>query len=255
MVLKKYIIDPIKILVKDVSAYRPVSLSIEAHNNDTAAVDSFRGNELDLLEFAIHEMETYIDTAFLEHVELEKMTGRIRHLETEVDKIYYDPLTGLYNRRYLDENLEHIMSSLSRSGGALSVLMVDIDHFKIYNDFYGHLQGDECLKIIAAAIQKSAVRADDFAVRYGGEEFAVILPNTKKSGALYIAHILIEKICELQVPHEESPVARHVTVSVGVTTGRVRHTHKAAHYLKRADDMLYKSKQNGRNMFTYGNLE
>jgi len=113
------------------------------------------------------------------------------------------------------------------------------------------LQGDACLKNIAEAILKSIERADDFVVRYGGEEFAIVLPNTDKTGALHVTNTMIENIKALELLHENSPVSDKVTVSIGVTNGIVKHTHKAEDFLRRADEMLYKSKQNGRNMYSY----
>jgi|GEM_PF-1025703 len=178
----------------------------------------------------------------------------IKHLETEVEKIYIDPLTGIYNRRFLDERLKHVINSLSRSGSTLSFLMIDIDHFKKYNDTYGHDEGDKCLKAVAETLKKSLSRANDFVVRYGGEEFAVILPSTHKEGACLVANRLLENIRKCNILHETSGVAKHVTVSIGVTTGIVKHTHTPSHYIQRADEMLYKSKQTGRNQYNYASL-
>jgi len=237
--IKIYVTSPIMALVERVSKFHTIMNSSHPLEQDQAADDS-----LDAIKRSVADFRT-----------IEGMANRIRHLETEIDKIYYDPLTGIYNRRYLDEYFGRIMYSLSRSSGVLSVLMVDIDHFKNYNDLYGHLQGDECLKMITKTILESIVRADDFVVRYGGEEFAVILPNTDKTGALRIAETLLKKMQTLGIPHESSPVADYVTVSIGVTTGIIKHTHTAEDFLQRADEMLYKSKQNGRNMCYYCDLE
>jgi len=162
-----------------------------------------------------------------------------------------DPVTGIYNRRYLDENLKRVIGSLSRSHGTLSLLMIDVDLFKNYNDTYGHSKGDICLRTIAEVIGTNLLRADDFVARYGGEEFVVGLPNTGEKGARMVADRLLNAIRNRGIPHEASSVADCITISIGVTTGIVLHTYSGDNYIKRADKALYMSKQNGRNMYTF----
>ena len=171
-----------------------------------------------------------------------------------LDKIHYDGLTGIYNRRYFDENLDRLLKSVSRSNGSLSLMMIDIDFFKYYNDTYGHSKGDECLKIIAKTLKQGATRADDFVARYGGEEFAVVLPNTKEIGAVNVANRLLEAIRNCKIPHESSPIADHVTISIGVTTGAANFMQSVEEYINRADEMLYKSKHEGRNRYNFSDL-
>lgn len=169
-----------------------------------------------------------------------------------IDKVHYDGLTGIYNRRFMEENLQWIIKTLSRSPhGTLSLLMVDIDHFKEYNDTYGHSAGDDCLRAVASAINRCIMRKDDFVARYGGEEFTVILPNTEEEGAHYMAKKLLDNIMELNIKHESSKVAPCVTVSIGITTGKAEFNHTSVDYVKRADEALYMSKQNGRNRYTF----
>jgi len=175
----------------------------------------------------------------------------IKKLEVKAEKIYYDALTGIYNRRYFDENLEQIIKSLSRPAGTLSLMMVDIDFFKKYNDTYGHSAGDNCLINTATALSGMMAREGDFVARYGGEEFVVVLPHTDENGARLFAEKLLESVRKLGIPHETSEVAHFVTISIGATTGSVRHTQKAVDYIKSADKALYLSKQNGRNRYTY----
>ncbi|MDR2717273.1 MAG: diguanylate cyclase [Treponema sp.] len=162
-----------------------------------------------------------------------------------------DPVTGIYNRRYLDENIKRFIISLSRSNGTLSLLMVDVDFFKNYNDAYGHSKGDICLKTIAEVLGVNLLRTDDFVARYGGEEFVVVLPNTSERGARMVADRLLESIRKRGIPHEASSVAEYVTISIGVTTGAVLHTYSGDNYIQRADKAMYMSKQNGRNMYTF----
>jgi len=166
-------------------------------------------------------------------------------------KANIDALTGVYNRRFMENNLEKSMEMLSRSSGLLSVLMVDIDFFKKYNDTYGHGQGDVCLREVARATSSGIMRLNDFTARYGGEEFAAILPNTDENGARIVAEKLLNRVQELKIPHSDSTVAPYVTVSIGVTTGRVAYGQSWKDYIKRADDALYMSKRNGRNQYTF----
>jgi diguanylate cyclase (GGDEF)-like protein len=165
-----------------------------------------------------------------------------------------DQLTGTYNRRYFDGSLKKIIKFHSRTGSSLSVLMIDVDHFKKYNDAYGHAAGDDCLKEVAAALSQCVVRDGDFVARYGGEEFAVVLPNTDKDGAQVIAEKMLEKVRELNIPHETSGTEDYVTISIGGTTGIVNHLQHGSDYIKLADKALYESKKNGRNRYSFLNF-
>jgi len=168
------------------------------------------------------------------------------------DKVHYDALTGIYNRRFMEDNIKRVIKTLSRSSGSvLSVLVIDIDFFKKYNDTYGHSEGDICLKAIAETITESLLRPDDFAARYGGEEFVVILPNTDESGARVMANKILTNIQARNIPHEKNKAASCVTASIGVTTSKVKRGQEGSAYIKRADEALYESKQNGRNRYTF----
>jgi len=177
------------------------------------------------------------------------------HLSNTIQDLFnkanIDPLTGLYNRRFMESSMERIMGLLSRAGGQLSVLMLDIDFFKRFNDTYGHEEGDECLSSVAHALSECATRLNDIVIRYGGEEFTVILPNTDSEGACSFAEKLLAHVIKLKIPHEKNEASEFVTVSIGVTTGKVEHTHDFAMFLKRADEALYISKDSGRNKYTY----
>ncbi|MCL2634198.1 MAG: diguanylate cyclase [Oscillospiraceae bacterium] len=179
---------------------------------------------------------------------------KIRSLEIENKKIFLDGLTGLYNRRFFDESITRIIKSLSRSGSVLSLMMIDIDFFKKYNDTYGHSAGDDCLRKVADALKKCIIRADDFVARYGGEEFVVVLPNTDETGSLNVAEKLLLSIRECNIPHEANEAADHVTISIGAATGIALHTHTAEDFIKKADDMLYNSKKDGRNRYSCQNI-
>jgi len=166
------------------------------------------------------------------------------------DMSIVDPLTGIYNRRFLEESLERIIKSLSRSGGKLSLMILDVDYFKNYNDTYGHKMGDTCLKMLANTFTKSIVRADDFVARYGGEEFVIVLPNVDENGANIVAERVLNNVHEQHIPHGKSDASEYVTVSIGVVTNDVIHSHTGDDYIKKADFALYESKQNGRDRYT-----
>ncbi len=158
-----------------------------------------------------------------------------------------DGLTGISNRRRFDEFLEREWRRGMREYSELSLLLIDIDYFKEFNDRYGHLPGDDCLKQIAATLQRTLRRAGDLVARYGGEEFACVLPGTGERGALRAAHNILSDIARLDIPHEGSTVAEHVTVSIGVATEVPEKGREYSDLIRRADHSLYAAKQQGRN--------
>jgi diguanylate cyclase (GGDEF)-like protein len=180
--------------------------------------------------------------------ELGALSKTIQDLFTKAN---VDALTCIYNRRFMENNFEQSMDILSRASGLLSVLMIDIDFFKMYNDTYGHDQGDICLKEVARVISSGIMRINDFTARYGGEEFVVVLPSTDENGARVVAEKLLDMVFKLNIPHSKSTVAACVTVSIGFTTGRVTYGQNWKEYIKRADEALYLSKNNGRNQVTF----
>ncbi|MDO9192918.1 MAG: sensor domain-containing diguanylate cyclase, partial [Undibacterium sp.] len=156
-----------------------------------------------------------------------------------------DGLTGLANRRHFDEMLEREWARASRTNQPLAVIMIDVDHFKKYNDCYGHQAGDECLKTIAAILQKGTRRVSDLAARYGGEEFSIVLPNTEASVAHQLAEAVRLSIESLDMTHRQSPLGK-VTISVGIAI-RSRRENDADSLVRAADEALYRAKNNGRN--------
>lgn len=157
-----------------------------------------------------------------------------------------DGLTGIANRRRFDQQLELEWRSCCRAGESLSLLMLDIDYFKQYNDEFGHLAGDECLRRVAMAMQQAIGRPYDLLARFGGEEFAVLLPRTNSHGAQFLAQNILLKIQHLALPHPYSP-GGIVTLSAGLATVVPQEHVLARQLLQRADEMLYKAKQQGRN--------
>lgn len=158
-----------------------------------------------------------------------------------------DGLTCIGNRRYLDEFLEREWRRAMRDRTPLAVLMLDIDYFKLYNDTYGHLAGDECLKRVAGVLRDSIQRTTDFVSRYGGEEFVVVLPATNEHGALTVAEKLRRGVSDLAIPHGLSPLGGIVTVSIGVAVAVPTPETDAATLLTAADRALYQAKAAGRN--------
>ena len=160
-----------------------------------------------------------------------------------------DELTGLHNRRGLENRLHQEVAAARREQSPLTVFLVDVDHFKLYNDLLGHMHGDVCLREVAHALRDSCHRPRDCAARYGGEEFALILPNTPKSGAMMFARVVQSLLAQRELAHPGSPVHRCVTVSGGITTCIPDDNTTAADMLLRADEALYAAKELGRNRF------
>lgn len=158
-----------------------------------------------------------------------------------------DGLTGLSNRRYLSESLEGEWKHSAQTRTPISALMIDIDHFKLFNDTYGHLAGDEALQKVAGVLSAACRRTADIAGRYGGEEFLMILPGMQKADALALASNLVSEVSALQIAHSCSETAGHVTVSIGVATLVPTRGQPCSALMKEADDALYVAKKNGRN--------
>lgn len=158
-----------------------------------------------------------------------------------------DPLTGIANRRHFNEFLRHEWQRALRENSDLSLVLLDIDHFKSYNDHYGHQAGDICLRRVASILASELNRPGDMLARYGGEEFVIVLPNTPLEGAAHIAETLRKAIERVAIAHEKSPVAARVTLSMGVAGMSVKPAFSADMLLRAADRALYKAKRDGRN--------
>jgi diguanylate cyclase (GGDEF)-like protein len=166
-----------------------------------------------------------------------------------------DGLTGLANRRSFDENLDQEWRRAAREGHSLSLLMIDIDFFKRYNDACGHQRGDECLKAVAEVISTEMQRASDHTARYGGEEFAVILPNTTSEGARRVAERVRKALAQRRLPHVDSPNGGHVTISVGAATAEQACGGDQASLMAAADAALYRAKMQGRDRVVIGKYQ
>ena len=161
----------------------------------------------------------------------------------------YDGLTNIRNRRFFDETFEKTFSEIKRDKKSLAVLMIDIDFFKPYNDNYGHGQGDETLRKVAKALEKTIKRASDFVARYGGEEFVILLKDINKDGVEAVANNLLNAIRELKITHEFSKIENYVTVSIGVSYYNSSSDITKLELLLKADETLYNVKNSGRNNF------
>ncbi|MDH4871427.1 diguanylate cyclase [Pseudomonas sp. BN515] len=157
-----------------------------------------------------------------------------------------DGLTGLFNRRYFDRQLNGEWRRLRRLGAPLALLMLDVDHFKAFNDRLGHQAGDDALRRVAQALQQSLQREGDVACRYGGEEFAIILANTAEDGAQHVADRVMEQVGELDIDHPGSPVGR-LTLSIGIAVSDPAREDQPDSLVSRSDAALYRAKREGRN--------
>ena len=184
-----------------------------------------------------------------------KLTGIVARRTEELNKVNEelqalansDGLTKIGNRRRFEEFLTNEWHRASRSRTEISLILVDIDHFKLFNDTYGHLEGDKCLQKVAKSLADTIKRPTDFVARFGGEEFAIILGGTDSDGAMAIAGQVLENVQNLEIIHSSSETTRRITISIGVATTFVRTEMSEADLIKAADTALYKAKENGRN--------
>ncbi|WP_207707019.1 diguanylate cyclase domain-containing protein [Heliorestis acidaminivorans] len=216
------------------------------------AMDSLENEEFGLSLGAIDYITKPISPPIVKarvrnHLELKKY----RDILKESSRI--DGLTGISNRRRFDEALSAEWRRALRYGSSLSLIMIDIDHFKNYNDSYGHLGGDECLRQVAQSLHSIPKRPLDLVARYGGEEFACLLPETEFTWALKIAEDLRSNVLALQLPHKSSPLSEQVTVSLGLTTLIPQKGQEAQFIIEEADRALYTAKEAGRNQVSWSN--
>jgi diguanylate cyclase (GGDEF)-like protein len=180
---------------------------------------------------------------------LRDMTS-LKVAQTALEKMaIHDGLTGIVNRRGFDDKLSIEWSRSAREQKTFALLMIDVDHFKRYNDRYGHQAGDECLKQVASVIEQEARRPSDTAARYGGEEFAVILPLINELGALTVANRIMERIAQLKIPHIDNDGFGVITVSIGISSVMpdVKGEISKDDLIRTADRALYQAKEAGRN--------
>ena len=183
---------------------------------------------------ACYALEKSQRTTYLEAKLLTEMASR-------------DGLTGIYNRRMFDDHLEQVWQQAGREGASVALLLVDIDYFKAYNDYYGHQAGDECLKHVARALSHCARRPLDFTARYGGEEFAVVLYDVRREYVEDLGRRVQASMASLALQHPASPVARQLTVSIGAACVVPNPERSRFGFIQLADEALYDAKGAGRN--------
>ncbi len=185
--------------------------------------------------------------------ERKRTEEHLTKLRMELEALSFkDGLTGVANRRRFDALIEVEWSEARKSQKPLSLIIVDIDLFKQYNDHYGHVRGDECLKRVAQALGTGATRERDLIARYGGEEFVLVLPETDEEGAVAVGARCRDTLLMEGIAHETSTVARTVTVSMGVGTIVPRADDKAQEFIDEIDKRLYRAKRAGRNSLAVG---
>jgi diguanylate cyclase (GGDEF)-like protein len=172
---------------------------------------------------------------------------QLEHLTRAISDSNHDSLTRLWNRRAFDERFVEEWRRASRRGSAISLLFIDIDFFKPYNDLYGHRQGDECLQQIAQVLGEKVGRSGEMVARYGGEEFVVLLPQNDLEQAYSLAERMIKAVQDLKIPHDTSQIAEYVTISIGVACVHTNHGNSPDALLDAADQALYRAKEQGRN--------
>jgi len=182
--------------------------------------------------------------------ELLEVTRQLEEANKTLQRFsYLDGLTGVSNRRFFDDTLLKEWRRAQREKQSIGFIMIDIDFFKAYNDFYGHQGGDECLKRVARAINTVPKRPTDFVARYGGEEFAVVLPNTDIEGVMVVAEQMLNDVRNLAIVHERSKVADRVTISLGIAACIPPKGKGFEQLIKEADAALYSAKADGRDRF------
>lgn len=194
-----------------------------------------------LLGEALYIFRPAVNIIEAERKALEAVNEELRRLSS------LDGLTGIANRRYFDSYLVQAWNQDKRDSHELSLVMLDVDFFKLFNDTYGHLAGDDCLRQVAQAIRSVVKRPSDLVARYGGEEFAIIMPNTPIGGALTVAENIRQAVENLGILHQKSVVRDVVTISLGVACIKPVEVQTPEILIQAADHALYEAKKNGRN--------
>jgi diguanylate cyclase (GGDEF)-like protein len=221
---------------------------------------AFEAGAIEFLLKPIQKMELIARVRSIMHFkqEVAKLKEREQYLTSITDALkdanarlarlsHVDGLTGIANRRYFDEMFRKLLASATRLSIPIALLMLDIDHFKSYNDLYGHLAGDDCLKTLATSLNDSIKRGSDFIARYGGEEFSIVLLGTDMEGAVTVAEEIQKHLAELNVTHEGSTCSDKVTLSIGVAACVPEPQVGPEQIIAWADKALYRAKKKGKD--------
>jgi diguanylate cyclase (GGDEF)-like protein len=230
-----------RLLIRPIQRFGRVLQQVRLQGDYGLRIDTPLRNELGDLGRHIDEVLSHVES---QRAQLQDQARRMQTLS------YLDGLTGLANRRRFDQSLADNWALAQRARKPLALIMLDVDYFKPFNDNYGHQRGDEVLKQVAVIIRGAVVRQSDLATRYGGEEFAILLPNTGEEGAAQLAERLRLAIREAAIPHEYSHIGRHLTCSFGVAALVPGAQQAPRDLVRRADEALYASKAGGRNCVT-----
>ena len=208
--------------------------------DDRGGKQQWHNSQKQLLEELAVQLAIAIGQAEL-HKHLAIVNKRIENLAS------VDSLTGLANRRHFDEYLQRELRRSAREQKPLSLILIDVDFFQFYNDYYGHQAGDNCLQLVAKVMERALKRPGDLLARYGGEKFAVILPNTDAAGALKVAQKIHGLVSGMRLRHEESPIGKYLTQSIGVASLLLGQAVTPAMLIDAADKALYQAKELGRD--------
>jgi diguanylate cyclase (GGDEF)-like protein len=214
---------------------------VTALSDDT---DEARGIEMGAIDYLTKPVNATVAIARVRnHLELKKYRDYLAEIA------FIDGLTGIPNRRRFEEHFASEWQRARRTEAEMSLILMDIDQFKLYNDTYGHHSGDACLTLVGQALTKSAHRPGDMIARYGGEEFVAVLPDTGKDGAIRMAETIRENMAALKIAHEPSGVSDYVTLSMGLVTWKISRGKDPKAMIEVADKALYDAKENGRDCY------
>jgi diguanylate cyclase (GGDEF)-like protein len=223
--------------IKNISDYL---INVRKTGDYSSRMSVYGRSELGVL---VQECNNLLENIDLQHHRLEEHASSMRQLSIT------DALTQLSNRRYFDEALDMALAHAQRHKAPLTLLLCDVDYFKLYNDTYGHQDGDRVLQVVAKCLSGALHRKTDIAARYGGEEFAVLMPDTDEKGAKHVALNMQRLISEAKIPHVASKVDQFVTISIGLTCVHDAYAMSPEQLIRQADEALYAAKDKGRNRY------
>ncbi len=232
-------LDVCRALKADPDTHDCAILIVTSHDDETTEIAALEAGAVDFIAKPVNG--PIVRARVRTHLTLQRQSSMLR------DLAHLDGLTGLYNRRFFDRALETECRRHRRQDLSLGLAFIDIDHFKLYNDHYGHIMGDDALKLVAEALNSAARRPGEVVARYGGEEFAIIVPDATLEDMLRLGERLCESVRQLNIDHAHSTTASVVTISVGLTSRVPDNSNEPNQMLLAVDAALYKAKLNGRN--------